>query len=197
MPPRACCRPPPLASSHAMLGYCAFLHWECGGNAGTGGYESLHRHQRLRHEDTGAPGQYALQPALLLLPVFSTFHFSSVPPRIIFLDPQAVIKEIPLDRLVVETDAPWCGIKNSHASSSHVKVRRMRDDEFCERGEQTKFEENKKEKFVSGKMVKERNEPAQIVQVLEVIASVKGLEVEEVAAACYQNTINVLFASAT
>ena len=119
-----------------------------------------------------------------------------------------MVKEIPMDRLVVETDAPWysmyvcmhacmhvcmpyiqhntnsrcmhacihttqyqlhaymhtyntiptrertsapicrCGIKNSHPSSKHIK---------------TKFDEVKKEKFVAGKMVKDRNEPAKVL----------------------------------
>jgi len=89
-----------------------------------------------------------------------------------------MVKALPLDKLVVETDAPWCGIKNSHPSSKHVR---------------TKFEEVKKEKFVAGKMVKDRNEPAKVVEVVEVIAAVKGVDVAEVAEASYQNTIKVLF----
>ena len=48
------------------------------------------------------------------------------------------------------TSAPVCrcGIKNSHPSSKHIK---------------TKFDEVKKEKFVAGKMVKDRNEPAKVL----------------------------------
>ncbi len=89
-----------------------------------------------------------------------------------------MVKALPLDKLVVETDAPWCGIKNSHPSSKHVR---------------TKFEEVKKEKFVAGKMVKDRNEPAKVVEVVEVIAAVKGVDVAEIAQASYQNTMKVLF----
>lgn len=92
-----------------------------------------------------------------------------------------MVAAIPLDKLVVETDAPWCGIKNSHASSKHVK---------------TKFPQVKKEKFVVGSMVKDRNEPAKVVEVVEVIASVKGVAVSVVAEATYKNTIDVLFSGA-
>jgi TatD DNase family protein len=47
-------------------------------------------------------------------------------------------------------DAPWCGIKPSHASSSHIKT-------------QFTSEMVKKEKWISGKMVKDRNEPCTIM----------------------------------
>ncbi|KAJ1488801.1 putative deoxyribonuclease TATDN1-like protein [Baffinella frigidus] len=94
-----------------------------------------------------------------------------------------MVGQIPADRLVVETDAPWCSIKNAHPSSKHVR---------------TMFEEVKKpDKFVEGKMVKDRNEPAQVVQVVEVIAAMRGVEASEVADQTFRNTLRVLFPNET
>ncbi|TPX67372.1 hypothetical protein SpCBS45565_g03815 [Spizellomyces sp. 'palustris'] len=63
-----------------------------------------------------------------------------------------VVKEIPVDRLMVETDAPWCDIRPTHASYKYLK-----DTEYANASQH-----KKKEKFEMGCMVKGRNEPCQI-----------------------------------
>ena len=85
-----------------------------------------------------------------------------------------VVKDIPLDKILLETDCPYCEIKNTHTSMKYVT---------------TKFEPKKQEKkYERGKMVKGRNEPNQIIQIVEVIAGIKNVSVEEVATTCYENT---------
>lgn len=88
----------------------------------------------------------------------------------------AVVKELPLDKILLETDCPYCEIKATHAGHHHI---------------QTTFAKKPDKKFEMGKMVKGRNEPCQIIQVAEVIAGVKGLSLEEVASACYQNSMDL------
>lgn len=59
-----------------------------------------------------------------------------------------VVKKIPLDKIMLETDAPYCDIKNSHESYSLID---------------THFEKIKKEKVKPGMISKDRNEPCMIV----------------------------------
>lgn len=88
------------------------------------------------------------------------------------------LKRIPIDRLMIETDAPWCEIKPTHASFPLIS---------------TSITAKKKEKFESGVMVKGRNEPAAIVQVLEVVSTVRGQEIHELAEHIYANTMRMFF----
>ena len=89
----------------------------------------------------------------------------------------AVIKEIPLDRIQIETDGPWCEIRPSHASSQYLK-----DGPSMPKAV-------KKEKWQKGMMIKGRNEPVAIPLVAHVIAKVKDVPVEEVCAAAWKNSV--------
>ena len=96
-----------------------------------------------------------------------------------------VVKALPVDRIMLETDAPWCGIKNSHAGSGHVKTTWPAKDKKKRAGIDT------------GECVKDRSEPCHIRQVLEVLAAVKGMDENELAETCYQNTLKVFFPDET
>jgi len=101
-----------------------------------------------------------------------------------------VVKQIPNDKLMIETDAPWCEIRPTHASARYINELNI-------------IPSVKKEKWKPGVMVKGRNEPCNIRHVFDVIAGIKSEEecTEEfknaLADQIYKNTNNVFFSSIT
>ncbi|RDW91579.1 hypothetical protein BP5796_02744 [Coleophoma crateriformis] len=92
-----------------------------------------------------------------------------------------VVKKVPLDRIQLETDGPWCEIRASHASTAYLK-------EFKPAAE---WKSVKKEKWVEGAMVKGRNEPCEIGKVAWAVAGMKGISVEELTERAWANTIKM------
>jgi len=98
-------------------------------------------------------------------------------------DNLTVMKDIPNNKLMIETDCPWCEVKASHAGHKFVK---------------SKFENYPavdKKKWKEGATVKSRNEPHKIRQVLEIIAAVKEENIDNLAETIYNNTTDVFFSN--
>lgn len=91
-----------------------------------------------------------------------------------------VVKEIPLDRIMFETDCPYCEIRKSHASHQYIKT-------------QFKGKDKKKYEKVQDDdiLVKGRNEPCKIVQVVEAVASIKGIDFYELAQIGFENSVKI------
>jgi len=125
----------------------------------------------------------------------------------------AAVREIRLDRLMVETDGPWCEIRPSHAgwkylaqtgaqpggnsgavpgTAEEAKAKKRAGRPQKKEPEVPEpFKAVKKEKWERGAMVKGRNEPCMIERVAKAVAGAKGVTVQEVCEAAWANTIQV------
>jgi TatD DNase family protein len=74
-----------------------------------------------------------------------------------------VAKQLPLDRIMLETDAPWCEIKSNFPVHPSVKTPSVPSGAY-------------------------RNEPGNIVQVLEAFAGLRGEDPTMIAETAYRNT---------
>ncbi|GKT57216.1 tatD family hydrolase [Colletotrichum tofieldiae] len=123
-----------------------------------------------------------------------------------------VVKQIALDRMMIETDGPWCEIRPSHFGYKYLiekkpetngtadgaatpepaqkpqgkKKNQKKEPEVPER-----FKVVKKEKWEEGAMIKGRNEPCMIERVAKAVAGIKGVEVEDICEAAWRNTVKV------
>ncbi|KAF4605054.1 hypothetical protein EYR40_003837 [Pleurotus pulmonarius] len=92
---------------------------------------------------------------------------------------------ITLDKLMLETDSPWCSCTSTHASKSHLASlpAPFRDLYFPP--------SVKPESFVLGKAVKGRNEPTAIGGVAWVMHKLLGVPFDEVVERAWKNTVDV------
>lgn len=81
-----------------------------------------------------------------------------------------VVRNLPLESILLETDAPWCGIKSTHASSSLAD---LQSDSWAIA--------KKPERKAAGECVKDRCEPCHIVQVARVVAALHDVPLDVVA----------------
>jgi len=120
-----------------------------------------------------------------------------------------VVSEVHLDRIMLETDGPWCEVRPSHEGYKYLiekkepvengsgtapekqqqqksKKNQKKESEIFER-----FKTVKKEKWEEGAMVKGRNEPCNIERVAKIVAGIKGVPVEDVCEAAWRNTVKL------
>lgn len=130
----------------------------------------------------------------------------------------AMVKEVTLDRIMLETDGPWCEVRPSHAGYQYLIEKKPEPEQPAPNGvaqppagaaqqqsKQPKKQKNqkkepevpdrfkivKKEKWQEGAMVKGRNEPCTIERVAKIVAAVKGVTIEELCEASWRNTVSV------
>ena len=93
-----------------------------------------------------------------------------------------MVREIPLDRLHIETDSPWGKI----LASSEVAKRYLPNARPLPVAK-------KRDKFEMGAMVKGRNESCTIERVTLVVAGLKGLSAQEVAEKVWENSVRMFW----
>ncbi|TFK36871.1 hypothetical protein BDQ12DRAFT_686011 [Crucibulum laeve] len=95
-----------------------------------------------------------------------------------------VVKSIRAERLLLETDAPWCSITSTHASKKYIdKMPAALHDQY--------FPPTRKpEKFTTGISVKGRNEPVTIGGIAWVVSCLLGISFEEISKLIWKNTVD-------
>ncbi|KAF1930887.1 Mg-dependent DNase [Didymella exigua CBS 183.55] len=94
-----------------------------------------------------------------------------------------MVRATPLNKLQIETDAPWGEIQ---ATSDISKA-------YLKNTTKLPYAAKKKDKFVMGEMVKERNESCKMEGIALIVAGLKGVSVEEVADAAYRNSTEMFW----
>ena len=123
-----------------------------------------------------------------------------------------VVRAISLDKMMIETDGPWCEVRPSHEGYKYLvekkapaqnggapeaKQQQQQQPQKSKKNQKKepdvpeRFKTVKKEKWEEGAMVKGRNEPCSIERVAKIVAGIKGVSVEEVCEVTWRNTVKV------
>lgn len=119
-----------------------------------------------------------------------------------------VVEAIHLDKMMIETDGPWCEVRPSHEGYKYLieKKEPVQNGEAPETQKQPqkpkknqkkepavpdRFKVVKKEKWEEGAMIKGRNEPCSIERIAKIVAGIKGVSLEEVCETTWRNTVKV------
>jgi len=89
-----------------------------------------------------------------------------------------MVRALPLERLQLETDAPWCEIPSTGLEQYLGEAKPLPPS-------------RRHGKFVKGEMVKGRNESCTMERVARIVAGVKGVPVEAVAQAAWANSVRM------
>lgn len=94
-------------------------------------------------------------------------------------------KVVRLDRLLLETDAPWCSLTSTHASRKHLSsLPQYLSSLFSPPAKRP-------EQFLMGHPVKGRNEPSAIGNVAWVVHELYGIPFEELVEQVWKNTVQL------
>ncbi|GKZ28465.1 hypothetical protein AbraIFM66950_007133 [Aspergillus brasiliensis] len=91
-----------------------------------------------------------------------------------------MVREIPLEKLQLETDAPWCEVLSGDEKIAPFL-----------KGAREMPPVRKHNKFILGQMVKGRNESCFMERVAMVVAGLKGVDVRVVAEAAWENSVKM------
>ena len=86
-----------------------------------------------------------------------------------------VVRAIPLDKLLIETDCPYCEIRKSSSAYQYVK---------------THYSYKHKNKWDPEYLVRGRNEPCNLLQVLEAVSAIKEVPQHELANLTFENSLS-------
>lgn len=93
-------------------------------------------------------------------------------------------REVPLERLLLETDAPWCDVRRTHASFQYLG-------DYKSPYSSVKKDKLAKMSDSSETTVKGRNEPCNIEQVARIVANLRGIDLSHVVDQVWQTSCEV------
>lgn len=102
-----------------------------------------------------------------------------------------LVRQLPLERIQLETDGPWCEVRSSSAGAKFLKGWEEEVEGLVDGGEKGAWKSVKKEKWVEGAMIKGRNESCMIGKVAWIVAGVKGKSIEEVREKAWENSMKM------